>query len=170
MKCISRLISNVHRGTAYEEEVQKCFDSYGMRLRRVGGANDGGTDLLGYWHLDDTLKVSLVVQCKAVAQPRGPNVVRELVGTMQQQSRDTLGIIVSSAGFTQIAIKTAAMTMLPVGLAVVTEPVGSESGLCTLFWMNAAAQKTFPGLVVGMKMVQHKSVSIHYRCRLLNKT
>ncbi|KAH9968202.1 hypothetical protein BC827DRAFT_1122287 [Russula dissimulans] len=49
-----RLISTVHRGTAFENRALALLTKYmSMSLTRVGGSHDGGVDLIGWWWLPD---------------------------------------------------------------------------------------------------------------------
>ena len=45
-----RLLSTVHRGTAFEYRALALLTKHmSMSLTRVGGSHDGGIDLLGWW-------------------------------------------------------------------------------------------------------------------------
>jgi hypothetical protein len=45
-----KLLSNVHRGTAFENRALSLLTEHmSMSLTRVGGSNDGGVDLIGWW-------------------------------------------------------------------------------------------------------------------------
>jgi hypothetical protein len=45
-----RLLSTVQRGTAFEYRVLAQLTKHmSMSLTRVGGSNDGGIDLIGWW-------------------------------------------------------------------------------------------------------------------------
>jgi hypothetical protein len=47
-------LSPTHRGTAFENRCVDILQKHlSMSLRRVGGANDGGIDLVGWWWLPD---------------------------------------------------------------------------------------------------------------------
>ena len=71
--------SPVYVGTHYEYTVAASLASYGLALRRIGGASDRGIDLLGTWALPSAPEpLRALVQCKAGAV--GPHVVRELEG------------------------------------------------------------------------------------------
>jgi hypothetical protein len=73
--------STVYVGTHYEYTVAATLGRYGFSLRRVGGASDRGTDLLGTWTPPTaTRSLRVLVQCKAGAQRVGPSLVRELEG------------------------------------------------------------------------------------------
>lgn len=103
------------RGTRFENStlayLSQKFPS--MHLIRTGGANDGGVDLLGWWHIspptpDSTAppfnRVRVVVQCKAEAKKLGPIHVRELKGVVNTAKTDdtaVMGILASSSGFSK---------------------------------------------------------------------
>ena len=65
-----------------------------MSLRRVGGKEDGGIDLLGWWWLPHESRgvsatslfkrrrIRVIGQCKAEKKKMGPNYVRELEGVL----------------------------------------------------------------------------------------
>ena len=87
----------VHRGTAFEERSLKLLqENLSMSLRRVGGREDGGIDLQGWWWLpSSTSKTStkldvcperrrlrVIAQCKAEKKKTGPKYVRELEGVV----------------------------------------------------------------------------------------
>ena len=45
-----RLLSTVHRGTAFEKRALALLTEHlSMSLTRVGGSYDGGIDLIGWW-------------------------------------------------------------------------------------------------------------------------
>jgi hypothetical protein len=71
-----------------------------MDLTRVGGKDDGGVDLMGWWWLPEDLdqtiregrvggvgrwrRIRVLAQCKAETKKIGPNVVRELEGVLHR--------------------------------------------------------------------------------------
>ena len=92
-------ISTVHRGTIFEERSLHLLQrDMSMSLKRVGGKEDGGIDLLGWWWLphesDFTSaassscllkrrrRIRVIGQCKAEKKKMGPNYVRELEGVL----------------------------------------------------------------------------------------
>lgn len=73
--------SSVYVGTRYEYTAAAALARYGFVLRRIGGASDGGIDLVGTWALPSLARpVRAIVQCKAGARRVGPQHVRELEG------------------------------------------------------------------------------------------
>ncbi|KAJ4468751.1 hypothetical protein J3R30DRAFT_3304643 [Lentinula aciculospora] len=99
--------STVFRGTSFENRCLYLLEAHlGMALRRVGGKEDGGVDLNGWWllpdvkddadnplhpheattHVDSQTKdlplkrIRILVQCKAEKKKIGPKYVRELEG------------------------------------------------------------------------------------------
>jgi hypothetical protein len=94
-----RSISTVHQGTAFEERsLALLHKTMSMSLKRVGGREDGGIDLLGWWWLPSTnnpllnhdiatspsnrRRIRVIGQCKAEKKKLGPKFVRELEGVL----------------------------------------------------------------------------------------
>ncbi|KAK4057389.1 hypothetical protein OIO90_001458 [Microbotryomycetes sp. JL221] len=113
--------SNVARGTTYELLVQQLLSQPPLGIQgllRVGGANDRGVDLRGWWtrpavgKVDSSsktktveagekrqtevvrgakrprMRLPVVVQCKAEMKKLGPQLVRELEGVAGYESAD----------------------------------------------------------------------------------
>lgn len=89
----SKPLPTVHRGTAFEERSLKLLrDNMSMSLRRVGGREDGGIDLLGWWWLPDPSgsansprrRIRVLGQCKAEKKKASPKYVRELEGVLHR--------------------------------------------------------------------------------------
>ncbi|KAF4976398.1 hypothetical protein FZEAL_6927 [Fusarium zealandicum] len=75
--------TSVYQGTHYEYTVADTLSRYGFFLKRVGGASDRGTDLLGTWKLPSTSHtMQVILQCKSGARAVGPMYVRELKGAI----------------------------------------------------------------------------------------
>ncbi|KAH7328351.1 hypothetical protein B0I35DRAFT_16025 [Stachybotrys elegans] len=74
--------SSVYVGTYYEYAVAAALSRYGFALKRIGGASDLGTDLLGEWKPARTRSPAMrvLLQCKAGAQKPKPQWIRELEG------------------------------------------------------------------------------------------
>lgn len=94
-------VSTTSIGLAYELATLAFLSRppLSFKLQRVGGKNDHGVDLRGFWNVplrkiqqqpDDrnaalgrgSTRCSVIVQCKAETQALGPSVVRELEGTV----------------------------------------------------------------------------------------
>ncbi|KIM36686.1 hypothetical protein M413DRAFT_449027 [Hebeloma cylindrosporum] len=90
-------LSTVHRGNAFEERSLRLLEqTMSMSLKRVGGKEDGGIDLVGWWWLPELSsnaseprsnskgrrRIRVVGQCKAEKKKLGPNYVRELEGVI----------------------------------------------------------------------------------------
>lgn len=74
--------STVYQGTLYEYTVQEALQKIGIDTKRYGAANDGGIDLLGVWKLPTIpTPLRLFIQCKRLATPASPVLLRELIGS-----------------------------------------------------------------------------------------
>ncbi|KYK59256.1 conserved fungal protein [Drechmeria coniospora] len=100
--------STVYVGTHYEYTVAAAVSKYGFALRRVGGASDHGTDLIGTWALPTLSRPwRTLVQCKGgAAQKVGPQHVRELEGAfvgapVGWRGHGVLGMLVSERAATK---------------------------------------------------------------------
>jgi len=123
--CRVTKISRVATGTLYEEACLRFLAGHlRMPLRRVGGANDNGVDLMGSWQLDDGRLASYdcVAQCKHYKKKLGPSVVRELEGTLSYFNPSTdreiplLGLLLSRSPFTVKTIERATASQSPLWL------------------------------------------------------
>ncbi|KAF9071901.1 hypothetical protein BDP27DRAFT_1321575 [Rhodocollybia butyracea] len=92
--------STVFRGTSFENRCLLLLEKeLGMSLQRVGGKEDGGVDLSGWWWLPDVdipdspqntnegvdrpfKRIRILGQCKAERKKIGPKYVRELEGVV----------------------------------------------------------------------------------------
>lgn len=87
--------TTVAKGTAFEHRsLQILAHDLAMDLHRVGGKDDGGVDLIGWWKLprfppnptSATLpeRIRVVAQCKAEKKKIGPKYIRELEGVLHE--------------------------------------------------------------------------------------
>ena len=98
---LARFLSTVHQGNAFEERSLTILSrTMSMSLKCVGGKEDGGIDLLGWWWLpaneslldsSDTpssmskrRRIRVIGQCKAEKKKTGPKYVRELEGVLSR--------------------------------------------------------------------------------------
>ncbi|KAF9220747.1 hypothetical protein BS17DRAFT_738772, partial [Gyrodon lividus] len=111
-------LSNVHRGTAFEQRsLQVLQDHFSMSLRRVGGKSDGGIDLVGCALPDpDGLprrRLRVLAQCKAEKKKFGPNYVREMEGDSDAYSYFTVALLLSESPFSQSTLLRAYKSTVP---------------------------------------------------------
>ncbi|WEW57282.1 hypothetical protein PRK78_002747 [Emydomyces testavorans] len=93
--------STTYVGTHYEYTVLHSLRSYALDLTRIGGRADSGIDLVGTWRLSSQhTPLRVIVQCKALRNKLGPNLIRELEGTFAGapagwRGEGILGLLVS---------------------------------------------------------------------------
>ncbi|KAK6346901.1 hypothetical protein TWF696_007002 [Orbilia brochopaga] len=97
--------TTVFTGTLYEYTVLAALSRLpGISLTRIGGKDDAGIDLQGFWELprltstnsDSTqIKIPMIVQCKFGGEKswKGPQYVRELEGALANHPIDALGVL-----------------------------------------------------------------------------
>lgn len=112
----TRTLSYAARGAAYEDMVAGVLGAFGIVLDRVGGANDRGIDLRGFWASGSPsagsdpgsgkklARTAVSVQCKHYnTRPVTPRDVREFEGAVAQDrahaAAGCLGILASATGF-----------------------------------------------------------------------
>lgn len=138
-------LSMTHKGNAFEERSRRLLEEHlSMSLRRVGGKDDGGIDLQGWWWLPEPsvpaaprMRLRVLVQCKDEKRKLSPKYVRELEGVVFRylartatypQSSPTpmvelpegwdpvVGLLVSSAPFTKATLLRAHSSPMPLVL------------------------------------------------------
>ena len=113
-------------GALYERSVARTLGAYQFSLRARGGPHDGGVDLVGMWQLRAS-SVPVLVQCKRTQRRVGPRDVRELEGVVMRRSTGTLGLLVSSSGFTRYGLEAAMRASVPLVLATMPMDVPTSS-------------------------------------------
>lgn len=170
--------STVYVGTHYEYTVARSLSRYGLTLRRVGGASDLGTDLVGVWDLPAPKRargrpsvaataagtamatgaksVRVLVQCKAGASQAGPQHVRELEGAFAGappgwRARDgVMGLLVGTRTATKGVREALGRSGLPMGYVCCRAGEGTVS---QMLW-NARAEEE--GLEGWGAVVRHR--------------
>ncbi|KAI9197160.1 uncharacterized protein BJ171DRAFT_522896 [Polychytrium aggregatum] len=137
-------------GHQFELDTQNTLRHFGFDLRACGKRNDKGIDLRGYWMFSpadtNVIKLPVIIQCKNEATRLSPKYVRELEGTVLRESEGTLGVLVSSRGFTPLSRQAFHSSPLPMALAVV---VPDDEPALNSLQMNHAAQNLIPDLVIS---------------------
>jgi len=89
----------------FEELTARIYEEQGFAVKRCGGSNDKGIDLIATKRGNDLSKTSLVaVQCKHYRKkPVGPAFVRELVGVLVEGGHFHRADLVASSEFTSAA-------------------------------------------------------------------
>ena len=135
-------------GKRYEESCQGLLASLGLSTRLVGGASDGGVDLVGHWQLETALTVSVVAQCKKIGRSCPPVYLRELEGTLTRHPAGTLGILLCSSAASKASL--AALNGSPTPLAFIH--FDAET-LCSIV-LNGAVQTLLPRLIIASRHVR----------------
>lgn len=85
----------------FEIEIANYFEQMGFKAYVTKGSGDRGIDVV--------LKIEshkILVQCKQYKKAVGPNIVREMIGTLVKENAN-MGIIIALSGFSQGAYNTA---------------------------------------------------------------
>ena len=147
-------------GTEFEYEAIKELEALQFELKRVGGSNDQGKDLEGFWKLPNQLHFNVICQCKKISKKVSSAIVRELEGTLSNERNQKIGILISGGtGFSPEAIQAFHKTEYPLIFINI-----DQDGI-SYFKLNASCQKLIPALVVGSSM--KKSTSNHKRVVVL---
>ncbi|KAJ6785195.1 hypothetical protein PWT90_01606 [Aphanocladium album] len=165
--------STVYVGTHYEYTVAAHLRRYGFDLRRIGGARDRGTDLVGTWTLpvatttpaepaaSSPPPLKVLVQCKAgVGQRVGPQHIRELEGTFAGappgwRGDGVLAILVCERTATKGVREALGHSRWPM-LFVYCErrsSTGEGGAVRQMLWNKRAEEQGLDGLGVGTRHV-----------------
>ncbi|TFK47580.1 hypothetical protein OE88DRAFT_1665786 [Heliocybe sulcata] len=148
--------SATHKGVAFEKRSLRILQEHlSMSLQRIGGKDDGGVDLRGWWWLppphmtvnnanEDRRRVRVIAQCKAEKKKMGPNYVRELEGVMHRDLTEeapyaAVALLISESAFTASTLRLAQSSKIPLLLLHLPSD-DDESGLpviSTAFWNSA---------------------------------
>eukprot|EP00128_Syssomonas_multiformis_P012686 Colp12_sorted_trinity150504_noHs@8175 len=120
---IRRNISTVEKGRAFEELTIASLTKLNFTLERCGGRGDGGIDFEGTF-AGHAAVIKVLGQCKCLAKPVHPAVVRELIGVVSAHEQ-TLGIVASSRGYTKASVSAMLGSATPTALITV-DPVSGD--------------------------------------------
>lgn len=145
--------STVYVGTHYEYTVAGALSMFGFSLKRIGGASDNGTDLIGAWSLPSLAQpIRVLLQCKAGVQRVGPHHVRELEGAfvgapVGWRGDGVLGVLVTERAATKGVRDSLSRSRWPMAFFCC-----SKSGfLSQMLWNRRAEDQGLEGLDVTVK-------------------
>lgn len=163
-------LSTIYVGTHYEYAAAKSLAKYGFFLKRVGGASDRGTDLVGTWTLPTTPSpLRVLVQCKAGAQRVGPHHVRELEGAFVGappgwRGHGVLGLLVSERSATKGVREALGRSRWPMGYVLCSK----EGVVGQMLWNRRAEEEGLDGLgVVARHGEGEMDVGLMWKGKLL---
>ncbi|OTA97285.1 hypothetical protein M434DRAFT_44101, partial [Hypoxylon sp. CO27-5] len=171
------LTSKTYLGTRYEYAVAAALSTLGFTLRRVGGRDDCGIDLLGTWavpshspsstpNASKTNPLRVLAQCKASASQStriGPQHVRELEGAFagappgwrsssssSSSGSSIVGFLVAQKPATKGVRDALARSRWPMGYVSCTE----DGKLEQMLWNRRAEEEGLEGLGVGVRFCE----------------
>ncbi|EMR10829.1 hypothetical protein PNEG_00975 [Pneumocystis murina B123] len=143
--------SAYYKGVFYEYIVQNTLKKYNMDLWRVGGRNDQGIDLRGYWYYErekTKYKLPVIIQCKNEKKKIGSKYIREMNGVLSGENEGILGLI-SCCGFTEMAQKQLLKASKAMGICIISSK--NEDGFLEKFIWNMEASKLIQGFGVQFR-------------------
>ncbi|KTW30236.1 hypothetical protein T552_00714 [Pneumocystis carinii B80] len=143
--------SAYYKGVFYEYIVQDTLRKYNMELWRVGGRNDEGIDLRGYWYYErekKKYKLPVIVQCKNEKKKIGSRYIREMNGVLSGENEGILGLI-SCSGYTEMARKQLLKASKAMGICIILSENG-EGSLKKFIW-NMEASRLIQALGVEFR-------------------
>ncbi|KAL9114450.1 MAG: hypothetical protein Q9227_001531 [Pyrenula ochraceoflavens] len=173
--------SSVYTGTHYEYTAQATLRGHGFVLQRLGGSNDYGIDLAGFWHvptLPEPLKV--IVQCKNSIRKLLPKMVRELEGGFTGappgwRGEGVLAALVSPLPTTKGVRDAMARSYNPIlWLTMASDGTNDGQGaIKQILWNRAATDLGLEGLKVvtkyGEDLSKQPNASIEWEGKSVNK-
>ena len=88
----------------FEKDVAVALSEMGLRVvhQAASRKGDGGVDI---YACDEVEDIVWAIQCKCYAPARkvGPDVIRELAGSLYRYPEGTIGMVVTTSTFTQAA-------------------------------------------------------------------
>jgi hypothetical protein len=145
--------STTYAGTHYEYTVQAALERLGMTLKRIGGKDDCGIDILGSWSLPSALQpLKVLVQCKNIAKKVDPSQARELEGSfvgapLGWREPGVLALLVSQKSATKGVRDALRRSRWPLGYVLCTP----EGRIMQMLWNSRAEQEGLAGIEVGLK-------------------
>ncbi len=161
--------STVYVGTHYEYTVAAVLARYGFYLRRIGGASDRGTDLVGTWNLPaahaevqkQQTQLRILMQCKAGSGQRvGPQHVRELEGAFAgapvgwRGTSGVLAVLACERAATKGVREALGYSRWPMAYVFCERGVGGTGGIVRqMLWNRRAEEMGLEGVGVGTRHV-----------------
>ncbi|KAI1003618.1 hypothetical protein K3495_g4590 [Podosphaera aphanis] len=145
--------SPVYVGTLYEYTVKCALEKLGMNLKRIGGRDDYGTDIIGTWALPSApQKLKVLVQCKAHAGKLSPAHVRELEGAfsgvpVEWRGPGALGLLVSQNPSSKGVREALGRSRWPLGFTL----CDADGKIRQMIWNNKADQQGLAGIQVSIQ-------------------
>lgn len=154
--------SKTYVGTHYEYTVASVLKGYGFDMKRVGGRNDFGIDLLGTWSVpSSTTALRIILQCKVSATKTeiGPRLVRELEGAFVGappgwRGPGVIGMLVAQKPATKGIRDSLSRSRWPMGF-ISCLPDGR---LQQMLWNRQAEENGLAGMGVGVRFAQEDDV------------
>ncbi|KAI0828080.1 hypothetical protein F5Y06DRAFT_283450 [Hypoxylon sp. FL0890] len=160
------LTSKTYVGTRYEYAVVAALSTLGFTLRRIGGRDDCGIDLLGTWEVpsstSDSNPLRVLLQCKASASQStriGPQHIRELAGAFagappgwrsSSPGSSVLGFLVAQKPATKGVRDALGRSRWPMGYVSCSQ----DGKLEQMLWNRRAEEEGLEGLGVGVRFCE----------------
>lgn len=143
----------------YEYLAQATLRRYGFQLQRCGGRADQGVDLIGHWHIPESLgpPLRVLVQCKRSENGVGPSVVRELEGAFRGapagwRGSEAVGVLVGRGKATRGVLEALRKSERGLVWVLMEELEGSLKGrVKQVLWNPKAAEIALEGVNVVPK-------------------